>query len=473
VIPLADVFEALTGSRPQKAEFNLKKAAVYSRQIQAGDLFAALQRGAVDGHAFIGDAFHRGARTALVQQDQSHLFPEIDLRSGTLPESLVLPKVPFCIRVEDTRLALQKIAGFWRRKLNPRVIGVAVRPGDCITRQLTVEMLEMRFSTLIPDLDGDPETGLSLELINLKNAAQVVLLELQLDEPALMRSLCQIAAPHVGMIGYVACHTADHTTAGVDFSHSQAEFFKLLPPAPQGFAILSYDNLCERQIASEIQAQTFFYGINPQADLWADEIESHGQEGIRFRIHFCHESLMLRVPVLGHYSVHAVLESAAVGLVEGLSWQEIATGLHMGHSELLLMVAHASNGALILDDTYSVSAESTLKALNLLEKMDGRKIAVLGEIPAYGPYGDAHERVAVRAAGIVNELVAVGEQAQPVARSAARAGIRSVKVTWVRTPGEAVEYLQKAIRPDDILLVKGSHEVLMDRIVNGLEGIIA
>ena len=105
--------------------------------------------------------------------------------------------------------------------------------------------------------------------------------------------------------------------------------------------------------------------------------------------------------------------------------------------------------------------------------MDGRKIAVVGEVPSYGPYGGDHEMVAVRAAGIVNELVAVGDQAQPVARSASKAGIRSVKVTWVRTPNEAVDYLRQAIRPDDILLVKGSHEVLMDRIVNELEGVSA
>ena len=273
------------------------------------------------------------------------------------PNSLVLPKVPFCVRVEDTRLALQKIASFWRRKLNPRVIGVAVRPGDCITRQLIVEMLEMRYPTLIPDLDGDPETGLSLSLINLKKSAEVVLLEVQLDEPALMHSLCEIAAPQVGMIGYVARHTTDQSAGCEDYTACQADFFNLLLPGPQGYAILNYDNPWERAIASKIQARPVYYGINPQADLWADEIESHGQEGIRFRIHYCNEFLMLRVPVLGHYSVHAVLECAAVGLVVGLSWQEIATGLHQGHSELLLMVTHAQNGALILDDTYSVSAE--------------------------------------------------------------------------------------------------------------------
>ena len=94
MITLADVFEALTGSRPQKAEFSLKKAAVYSRQIQGGDLFVALPGATSDGHAYIGDAFHRGARMAIVQQEQSHLFPVIDLRGGSLPELAGTPQSP-------------------------------------------------------------------------------------------------------------------------------------------------------------------------------------------------------------------------------------------------------------------------------------------------------------------------------------------------------------------------------------------
>jgi UDP-N-acetylmuramoyl-tripeptide--D-alanyl-D-alanine ligase len=115
------------------------------------------------------------------------------------------------------------------------------------------------------------------------------------------------------------------------------------------------------------RAQVFFYGLSSEADLWADNVEGQGLEGIRFRLHYRRETLYVRVPLIGRHSVHTALRAAAVGLVEGLTWQEIFDGLNQGHTQLRLGCAQQT-GALILDDTYNASPE-LLAALNLLDEL--------------------------------------------------------------------------------------------------------
>ena len=122
-----------------------------------------------------------------------------------------------------------------------------------------------------------------------------------------------------------------------------------------------------------------------------------GLEGIRFRLHYRSEVLYLRAPLIGRHSVHTALRAAAVGLADGLTWQEIAGGLRMGHAQLRLVAVNTASGALLLDDTYNASPESTLAALNLLDELDGRKVAVLGDMLELGSYERiGHEMVGVR-----------------------------------------------------------------------------
>ena len=154
---------------------------------------------------------------------------------------------------------------------------------------------------------------------------------------------------------------------------------------------------------------------------------------IRFRLHYRNEVLHLRIPLIGRHSVHAALRAAAVGLVEGLTWQEIVTGLRSQHTQLRLVAVKTESGALILDDTYNASPESTLAALNLLGEIDGRRVAVLGDMLELGQYErQGHEMVGARAAEVVDELVTVGERAQIIAACSppGRAAADSPSPSW-------------------------------------------
>ena len=217
-------------------------------------------------------------------------------------------------------------------------------------------------------------------------------------------------------------------------------------------------------------ARIFFYGLSPEADLWADEIQGLGLEGIRFRLHYQSETLHAHVPLIGRHSVHTALRAAATGLIEGLNWQEIFEGLHQGHTQLHLVAVRSQKGALLLDDTYNASPESMLAAINLLDELDGRKVAVLGDMLELGPYEkQGHEMVGLRAARVADVLLTLGPRARMIAETARKAGLSRSNVHEFEELDPIVAWLESNLSSDDTVLIKGSHGLRMDRIVAALE----
>jgi UDP-N-acetylmuramoyl-tripeptide--D-alanyl-D-alanine ligase len=159
-----------------------------------------------------------------------------------------------------------------------------------------------------------------------------------------------------------------------------------------------------------------------------------------------------------------------VGLVEGLNWLEIINGLQSGSSQLRLVVVRAECGALLLDDTYNASPESVLAALNLLEELYGRKIAVLGDMLELGQYeAQGHEMAGIRAAEVVDILVTVGDRGRMIADAAHRAGLAAAAIIPLETTEQATDWLKQQLQPRDVVLVKGSRGMRMDRIISVLE----
>jgi UDP-N-acetylmuramoyl-tripeptide--D-alanyl-D-alanine ligase len=467
---LADILESLSGVRPEWAYQVITQAVIDSRQAIPGCLFVALPGERTDGHEHVGEAFERGASLAFVQRDLSDQFSILDLRKNQIPSEDQALELPFCIWVEDSLEALQKTARFWRRKLHLRVIGITGSVGKSTTKELVAEVLTQRFRTLKNPGNLNNEIGLPLTLLSLGEGHQCAVLEMGFYVPGEIKFLCDLALPQVGVITNVGTVHAERAGSQEAIARGKAELVQSLPPAPEGVAILNYDDPWVRQMAEQTQARVFYYGLDPQADLWADDVEGLGLEGIRFRLHHSNEVLHLRVPLIGRHSVHTVLRAAAVGLVEGLTWQEIVNGMRSEHAPLRLVAVRTEQGALILDDTYNASPESTLAALNLLDELDGRKVAVLGDMLELGQYErQGHEMVGVRVAEVADELVTVGERSHMIAETARQAGMDPTAINELNDSDEAITFLIDHLGADNVVLIKGSRGMNMDRIVTALE----
>lgn len=468
MLKVADVIEAISGSRPAAAETPLAGAVHDSREAKPSFLFVALKGENVDGHDYVTDAFAKGALVALVQREVDAHLHTLDLRAGSKPAVDFVPAYPLCILVDDSLIALQQAARFWRRKLKLRVIGVTGSVGKTTTKELTADVLSQRYRTFKSAGNFNNEIGLPLSMLAITEEFERAVLEMGFYVIGEIALLTDIAVPEVGVVTNIGTVHASRAGSQEAIFEGKAELVRALPK--DGVAILNYDDPLVKRMAEETKARVFFYGLDPKADLWANDVEGLGLDGVRFQLHYGRETLHVRIPLIGRHSVHTALRAAAVGLIEGLEWGEILAGLRVGNSQLRLVAVQGRNGSLLLDDTYNASPESTMAALNLLGELEGRKVAVLGDMLELGQYEEqGHQMVGNLAARVADLLVTVGPRARMIAATARAAGLKESAVSEFADTTGALGYLKDSLVSGDVVLVKGSRAVQMEKIVPELE----
>ena len=494
-LTLADVIEGLTGNRPGALEQPVSRTVVDSRRGEPGALFVALKGEHADGHDYVADAFSRGAVAAIVERDVDTEGPTLDLTDLAVRKSQISnlkPQIPLVLKTAGSLQALQQVAAFWRQQCSVRVIGITGSVGKTMTKELAAAVLARRYVTLKSEASYNNEIGLPLTLMHLTDEHERVVLEMGMYDVGEIADLARIARPHVGVVTIIGPVHLERAGTLERIVAAKTELVEALPPAPDGVAILNYDDERVRGMAQATRARVFYYGLAPEADLWADHIEGLGLEGIRFQLHYhspfssfppnfggdrggaggaggAGETLHVKIPLLGRHSVHTALRAAAVGLVEGLTWQEIIEGLRGPSAQLRLVAVPGPKGAIILDDTYNASPASTNAALNLLDELDGRKIAVLGDMLELGDYErEGHEKVGMRALEVADVLITVGPRGRIIGEAALRWGMPTDRVHIVEESAEAVALLKQMVTGDEVILVKGSRAMQMEEIVNTL-----
>ncbi len=470
MITLGVVLEVLTGKTTHWADQIITDVGIDSRTLIPGSMFIALQGETVDGHDFVSHAFENGASFAFIDKSVDPQIRVIDCRPGSDPDLDQEVEVPFCLLVEDSLEALQRVAGEWRKRLDLRVIAITGSVGKSTTKELTTTVLKQRYRTLKNSGNLNNEIGLPMTLWRLSEGHQRAVLEMGFYVPGEIEFLCGLAQPSVGVLTTIGTVHAERAGSRDEIARGKSELVQALPPDPDGVAILNYDDELVRAMAEKTTARVFYYGLSPEADLWADEVEGLGLDGIKFRLNYQDERIYLKVPLIGRHSVHTVLRAAAVGLLEGLSWDEIGRGLRSEHMQLRLVAVRSACGALILDDTYNASPKSMLADLNLLEEMDGRKVAVLGDMLELGRYEhQGHVKVGIRAAEVADVLVTVGGRAEIIARAAAENRLEQKRIHSFSESSEVIDFLNEFLLENDVVLVKGSRGMRMDKIVTALE----
>ena len=498
------LWQALTGTPPPPSlpPRPIRRAVLDSRDVETGSLFIAVCGSRTDGHNFIPQALARGAAAIICEQRAlpslaaSQPTTIVDCRTARPPA----PPIPLadhrppttdhwplscCIAyiVPDSNIALQAVGAYQRihrTRADLRVIGVTGSVGKTSTKELAASVLKQRYHTHHNSGNLNSEQGLPLALLGLHTDHQRTVLEMGMYDLGEIRHLCSLAQPHIGLVTNVGPTHLERLGTIARIAQAKAELVEALPSASQGgAAILNRDDPHVRAMAARTDARLFFYGLTAEAELWADEIESLGMEGIRFRFHHRQEdgrmhSQPVKLPLLGRHAVQTALGAAAVGLVNRLTWQEIVAGLQRAPAQLRLVVTPAINGATVIDDTYNASPASTLAALNLLNDLrngsGGRRIAILGDMRELGSFtAEGHKQVGLHAARVTDLLVTVGNLGRIIADEARRSGLPTRAIHVTDDFETAVHILKELTQPRDLLLVKGSRAVGMDRIVAELQ----
>lgn len=457
---------------PALSQVAYSETVIDSRLATPGSLFVALSGEKVDGHHFLANAVARGASAVLVQRSQvadldpGRPFVVADATgaglAGATPETVLL------IAVDNPLAALQRLAAYHRGLFTPKVIGITGSVGKTSTKEVMAAVLRRRYSTLKNPRSYNTESTLPISLLQLEAHHEVAVLEMGAYGPGDISLLAAIARPDIGIVTNVGPSHMERMGSLETVARAKSELVQALPA--NGYAILNIDDPRVRAMANVTPARPFFYGLDPAADLYADEIESRGLGGIAFRAHYAGDAVVLKLPLLGRHSVHTALAAAAAGLLLGLGWDAIIDGLRDESAQLRLLAVPSASGATLIDDTYNASPASSLAALNLLAELDGRRIVVLGDMLELGEVEEeAHRVVGRRVAEVADLLISVGPRARWIADEARISGMGAGQITMLASNAEAIELLRGLLLTSDTVLIKGSRGVAMEVIVEALQ----
>jgi UDP-N-acetylmuramoyl-tripeptide--D-alanyl-D-alanine ligase len=452
--------ESISGGTPlRRSSRPVRGAAVDSRLVEPGNLFVALAGERTDGHRFVSQAVARGAAALLLARDPDDL--------DALGDVTVL-------RVDDPLAALQAVAGAWRARFDPLVVGITGSVAKTSTKEATAAVLATRFATLRSEGNQNNEIGIPLTLLRLGPEHGAAVLEMGMYVGGEIATLAAIGRPSIGIVTAIAPVHLERAGSMEAIVDAKAELLESLPA--DGAAVLNADDATVASLADRTRARVLTYGLGAPAAVRAESLVERGAAGMRFEL-VASEPRPARIPVgigaLGRHSVANALAAGAVGLLAGLTDAEIAAGLAApwGSAAGRRASLVRSGGISVLDDTYNASPPSMRAALELLATLGGRPVAVLGEMLELGPLHDpAHREVGACAAGIVAELVAVGPGAAGIADGAAAAGLDPARIHRVADREAALAALRGILREGDVVLVKASRGAALDVLADALIG---
>jgi len=453
----ADELAGITGgSLVRRSARPIRGAAVDSRVVRPGELFVALPGERTDGHRFVGSAAAAGAAAVLVSRTPDDL--------AALDDVTVL-------RVEDTLAALHALAAAWRKRFAPVVVGVTGSIAKTSTKEAVATVLSERFRTLRNEGNQNNEIGLPLTVLRLGPEHEAAVLEMGMYVGGEIRDLARIARPRLGVVTAVQpVHLARIGTIEA-VEQAKGELVEALPPRSDGgVAILNADDPRVRRMAARTSARVLTYGFATDADVRAEVVTSAGFDGMRFTLVLPHRARQpVSIPTLGRLAVHNALAAAAVGHTARLDPATIAAGLARGWAAPHRAELIRAGAITIVDDSYNASPASVSAALELLGGLPGRRVAVLGEMLELGEGSEAgHRRVGEAAARTVELLVIVGAGAMAIATGARDAGLTGDAVVQAADVDEALGLLRSHLRDGDVILVKASRGVALERLVDAL-----
>jgi UDP-N-acetylmuramoyl-tripeptide--D-alanyl-D-alanine ligase len=453
----ADDLVAATGGRlVARSDRPIRGGAVDSRIAQHGELFVALPGERTDGHAYLADAVARGAAALIV--------------SRPIPDPSALGDVTI-VRVADPLAALGAVATAWRRRFDPLVVGVTGSIAKTSTKEAVAAVLSARYRTLKNEGNLNNEIGLPLTLLRLGPEHEAAVLEMGMYVGGEIADLARMGRPRIGVVTAVQAVHLSRIGSIDAIEQAKGELLEALPS--DGRAILNADDPIVRRMGSRSAAPSLSYGFASDADIGAEDVATAGVDGMRFTLRTDTGRAKLTIPTLGRLSVHNALAAAAVGRAAGMTLDRIVAGVEAGWSAPHRVQLVRLGDVTLVDDTYNASPRSVEAALELLADLPGRRGAVLGEMLELG---DAHEEghleVGEAAARTVDWLVVVGEGAVGIAEGAEAAGLDPARIARVPDAETALDVVPPRLRDGDVVLLKASRGIGLDRVVDGLRIIL-
>ena len=420
-----------------------------SRQIRNGEVFWGLPGTRFDGSHFAGEAYARGAEGVVV--GQKYVQPS-----------------PGCwsLEVADAQTALEELAAWNRRRHGGRIVAVTGSVGKTTTRQMIRAVLERRFCGTSSPKNYNNHVGLPLSMLAMDPRHDFAVLEVAASAPGEIARLAAISRPHLAVITRIGDAHLGGFGSLDGVASAKAELIDALDN--DGWAVLCGDDPYLRKVASHFAAKVVWFGRALDNDLVATGVEC--RQG---KLSFDVDGTRMSLAVWGRHHLTSALAAIAVGRIFGLGDAEIQAGLAEFESPPMRCQIASAGGATIIDDTYNASPVAMRAALELLRDFDapGRRIVVCGDMRELGEAaGRLHRHLGDQVVTLcgADALVACGQHAHDVVAGARTAGMPQSRSTACESLEDLLEHLDGRIEPGDVVLVKGSRAMGMERLVQAL-----
>ena len=422
-----------------------------TRTLQAGDFFVALRGASFDAHAFVAEAFQKGATGAIVERGRGADHPAT-------------------VEVGDTTKALQDLAHAVRKASGARVIAITGSAGKTTTKEAIAEFLSGRFRVVRNTGNLNNHIGLPLSLLQLRERPDVAVMELGMNHAGEISTLVAIAEPDTRVWTNVGNAHIGFFASPDAIADAKAE---ILERADRQHVLVC--NADDPRVTARVGAfvgRTLTFGTSDRATVRARDVENLGIDGMRARVVTPSEERSIRTPLLGRGNLLNVLAATAVALDLGTPFDDIVGAAARLSAPARRGAVHRLRGGIVLiDDSYNSSPAALAAALDVVarETRGARKVAALGEMLELGEHALALHRESGRAAAAagVRLLFAIGgAPARALADAAIDAGMPASAVRHAETSEVAAREVAAAIRAGDLLRVKGSRGTRMDVVAD-------
>ncbi len=424
-----------------------------SRTINPGELFVALQGPAYDGHAFVRQALQRGAAGALVARAWASAQED--------------PGLGPVLAVADPLAALGAMAAAYRSQFQLPVVGVVGSAGKTTTKEMVAAVLARRYRVLRNAGNENNEIGVPRALLQLSATHQIAVLEMAARQAGDIAYLCACAQPTLGVLLNIGTAHLEFFGSVEGVAKAKGELLDYL--GESSTALVNADDCVLAKETKRTKGRLLGFSLERESRFRGEGLVLD-QEG---RGHFSLQNYDFHLRVPGRHNVYNALAAIAVGRLLAVPWGDIQEALAEFAPVAWRSQVRAWQGARLLDDTYNANPDSVAAALTLLAGMAAeRRLAVLGDMLELGPEAmELHRRIGrLAAAAGVDRLLTTGPLSVHTVTAAREAGLAVAAATHYPDREQLTSALREVVRPGDLVLVKASRGMGLDRVVTALQG---
>lgn len=422
-------------------------ATIDSRQIEKDGLFIAVKGEKTDGHNYINDVYQKGALCVISEK-------ELDTDK------------PY-ILVESSLMALKDIAEFYRENLQITVIGITGSVGKTSTKEMVASVLETKYKVLKTEGNFNNEIGLPLTILKIRKEHEVAVVEMGISDFGEMHRLSKIAKPDVCILTNIGTCHLENLIDRDGVLKAKTEIFDY--SCENGYIVLNGDDDKLITIKDVNGIKPVYVGFSKENTIYANNLKDEGLVGTEFDIVDGKYSIKARVNIPGVHMVNNALTAYAVGKILELSDEEIVKGIAalkpVGGRNNIITTKYLT----IIDDCYNANPVSMKASIDVLDKATTRKVAILGDMFELGENESLlhYEVGKYLATKQIDLLITAGTLAKNIAK-AVKENLK-IDVLMYDTRDELLEDLSKHLKANDTVLIKASHGMHFDKIVEDLK----